>query len=79
MSLSLIFLKIQYSGKLKKINDIHIVLLYNQKEKWGNLKSKRSNRFYLNSDIDNSYLTALQDFHKKEMQFKSDLVAFGGL
>lgn len=42
------------------------------------MESKRSNRFYLNYDIDNVLLTYMDAFHEKEKSFRSDIIALGG-
>lgn len=42
---------------LAPIRDYHLVLDFDQRDTWGTLTSKRSNRFYLNYDIDNIQLT----------------------
>ena len=63
---------------LAPIRDYHLVLDFDSRDTWGTLSSKRSNRFYLNYDIDNILLTFKEPFHKQEPSFDSDIIALGG-
>ena len=61
------------------MEDIHLVFLYNSTSKWGNLESKRSNRFYLNHDISNANFETMDAFHKKSTKFKPSIVVASGV
>jgi hypothetical protein len=51
---------------------------YTQDQRWGDLKTKRSNRFYLNHDIDNADFLIMERFHEKMEEFKPNIVGISG-
>ncbi len=70
--------KAELSSGFTNITDYHLVLDFDTRERWSQLKSKRSNRFYLNYDIDNVNLSYMKNFHESEKNFQSDIIVLGG-
>ena len=52
-----------------EISDSHLIFEYTSDQTWGNLKTVRSNRFYLNHDVANSNFGLVDDFHAKIDEF----------
>lgn len=63
----------------ENMTDIHLVLDFFEGEKWGDLVSPRSNRFYLNHDKLNAKLALLEPFHLEVKKFSPNIIAIGGL
>jgi len=55
-----------------------LVLDFDKRSEWSQLKSERSNRFYVNYDIDNVELNYMDEFHQKEKEFRSDIIVLSG-
>ncbi|KAL4494069.1 hypothetical protein ABPG72_016025 [Tetrahymena utriculariae] len=67
--------------ELSEIKDIHLVLDYYKDETWGGKATPRSNRMYLNHDIENSqlsYMDRLHDFIRKTPNLSLDILGLGG-
>lgn len=58
--------------------DIHLVLEYKEGEKWGSFRAPRTNRFYLNHDIENLKVDVLRGLNEIEPD-SVDMYIFGGL
>ncbi|XP_069787083.1 ADP-dependent glucokinase [Narcine bancroftii] len=59
--------------------DIHLILEYSSGSKWGQLVSRRANRFIVHSDASNPILESLEDFQTQLTQFSPSLLIIGGL
>lgn len=72
---------VAFAGGLSEhdIEDIHLVLEYSKDAMWKNVTSPRANRYYLNHDIHNARLSALEDFEQALDDFRPDFVILGGL
>ena len=65
-------------GELEEMKDTHLIFDYFANQTWGNIIAPRTNRFYLHSDFVNRKLLKMEALHKKERQFKSEILALGG-
>ncbi|XP_059841643.1 ADP-dependent glucokinase [Hypanus sabinus] len=59
--------------------DIHLILEYSTGSKWGQLVSRRANRFIIHSDTSNPILESLEDFQVELKQFNPSLLIVSGL
>lgn len=58
--------------------DIHLVLEYKEGEKWGKYKAPRTNRFYVNHDLENLKVEVLKGLNEIDPD-SVDMYIFGGL
>ena len=59
--------------------DVHLLLEYAKGATWNGMTSPRANRYYVNHDIANAQLAALEEFDDALTPFKADVVVIGGL
>ncbi|XP_067844816.1 ADP-dependent glucokinase [Heptranchias perlo] len=59
--------------------DIHLILEYSTGAKWGQLVSRRANRFIVHSDTSNPILESLEDFQPQLQLYKPSLLIVSGL
>lgn len=66
--------------ELKEISDIHLVLDFKRDAQFGEKSSPRSNRVYLNHDLDNTKLSYMEKLNKflKSHSNSLDIVGLGG-
>ncbi|XP_005915128.1 ADP-dependent glucokinase [Haplochromis burtoni] len=70
---------ITVAGKVIDEPDIHLILEYPTGARWGRYTSRRANRYIIHSDANNPYLSSMEEFAQKLIDFKPDLLVVGGL
>ncbi|XP_063333453.1 ADP-dependent glucokinase isoform X1 [Pelmatolapia mariae] len=70
---------ITVAGKVIDEPDIHLILEYPSGARWGRYTSRRANRYIIHSDANNPYLSSMEEFAQKLIDFKPDLLVVGGL
>lgn len=68
-------------SQIAEIRDIHLVLDFFKDKTWGGKNTPRSNRMYLNHDVDNSELLYMEKLHayiRDPSNPKIDVLALGG-
>ncbi|KAM6980283.1 ADP-dependent glucokinase [Aplochiton taeniatus] len=70
---------ITVAGNVVEEPDIHLILEYPSGTTWGPYTSRRANRYIIHSDDHNPYLSSLEDFERKVLDFRPDLLVVGGL
>lgn len=59
-------------------DEIHLIMEYGGEQKWGELQSKRANRFIVSHDVQNSRLTAVEELHEAIKTYNPQIVVIAG-
>eukprot|EP01091_Cochliopodium_minus_P012152 TRINITY_DN3615_c0_g1_i2.p1 TRINITY_DN3615_c0_g1~~TRINITY_DN3615_c0_g1_i2.p1 ORF type:complete len:471 (-),score=142.83 TRINITY_DN3615_c0_g1_i2:65-1477(-) len=68
-----------YEDTKYKLDEIHLILEYQNGQTWGEMKAPRANRFIITHDLTNSMLLTVEDLHDKLEQFDPKLLIISGV